>query len=88
MADPTSSSDRTAGRDAETPPGVPRWVKICAVTALVVIVLVVIATLAGGDHGPGRHAASGLPDRETPALSAARSGGRGGHQPPVGARSS
>lgn len=41
--------------DSEAPPGMPRWVKVFV---LVVILLLVVAIMlvAGGDHGPGRHA--------------------------------
>ncbi|MBA3850895.1 MAG: hypothetical protein H0X59_00810 [Chloroflexi bacterium] len=43
-------------RDA---PGTPRWVIALAIAAIFVVVLVVAVTLiAGGEHGPGRHAAS------------------------------
>lgn len=50
--------------------GMPRWVKVFLVVALLVAVLGVVAMLlVGGKHGPGRHsaaasalfAASGLP---------------------------
>ena len=36
-------------------PGAPRWVKVSVIVAGVLVVLVVIALLVGGDHGPGRH---------------------------------
>ena len=40
-----------------TYPGTPRWVKISAVVALAVLLLVVaFMAVAGGEHGPGRHA--------------------------------
>jgi len=55
MTDPAGSHDPSGGR-SETPPGAPRWVKVSAVVAFVVLVtLILIAVLAGGDHGPGRH---------------------------------
>lgn len=39
--------------------GTPRWVKVFAVIALVVIVLLAVALIAGGGkHGPGRHMGS------------------------------
>ena len=49
MTDPTD--------EAETePPGVPRWVKIAGLlAAIVLLALVVVMLLSGGDHGPGRH---------------------------------
>jgi hypothetical protein len=40
-------------------PGTPRWVKMSAlVVAVLVVALVIAMLLAGGEHGPGRHAAS------------------------------
>lgn len=41
--------------DPPANPGVPRWVKIAGVIAVVAALLVVVMLLAGGDHGPGRH---------------------------------
>lgn len=42
---------------ADTPPGVPRWVKQSAlVVGLLVVIGIVVMLLAAGDHGPGRHA--------------------------------
>ena len=42
---------------AETePPGVPRWVKVAGLLAVILLLmLVVVMLLSGGDHGPGRH---------------------------------
>jgi hypothetical protein len=39
--------------------GTPGWVKVAAIITLVLAVLLVVAILAGGDHGPGRHTAAG-----------------------------
>lgn len=37
-------------------PGMPRWVKVFGIVALVVIVVVVVVLVAGrGGHGPSRH---------------------------------
>jgi hypothetical protein len=37
-------------------PGVPRWVKVFAIVALIVVLLVVLHMVTGvGEHGPGRH---------------------------------
>ena len=37
-------------------PGMPRWLKIAGIVAIVVIVLgIAAAFLMGGEHGPGRH---------------------------------
>jgi hypothetical protein len=47
--------DSRNGR-AESPPGVPRWVKISGlVTLIVAAVLVVVMLVVGGEHGPGLH---------------------------------
>ncbi|MGH3383526.1 MAG: hypothetical protein ACRDO1_03000 [Nocardioidaceae bacterium] len=41
---------------ADAPPGLPRWVKLLAVGALIAgIVLVVAMLLVGGEHGAGMH---------------------------------
>lgn len=43
--------------DSETPPGMPRWVKVVVLVVILLLLLVVtIMLLVGGDHGPGRHA--------------------------------
>jgi hypothetical protein len=39
-------------------PGTPRWVKVFAIAGGVILVLVVVALLAG--HGPGRHMHHGM----------------------------
>lgn len=38
--------------------GIPRWVKVLGLVALVLLLLLVVVMLVGGDgggHGPGRH---------------------------------
>jgi hypothetical protein len=52
-------------RNVPGPTGVPRWVKVFAAVALVVILLVVVLLLSGGEHGPGRHTASGAAPAHT-----------------------
>jgi ABC-type transporter Mla subunit MlaD len=54
MADPPD-----LGHARESTTGTPRWVKVFALIALVVILLFVILLITGrgGDHGPGRHTA-------------------------------
>lgn len=48
-----------AKRDTPGTPGTPRWVIALAIAALFVVLLVVaVMVIAGGEHGPGRHAAS------------------------------
>jgi hypothetical protein len=61
MAEP--APNRREGADADTgdtiaapPPGTPRWVKVAAVIALLILVMLAVALLSGGKHGPGRHA--------------------------------
>jgi hypothetical protein len=48
----SDTGDATAGSSG----GTPRWVKIAGVIALLVLVMLVVALLSGGKHGPGRHA--------------------------------
>ncbi len=44
------------GPDNESSTGMPRWVKVFGIIALVVVLLVVVVLLTRGtDHGPGRH---------------------------------
>lgn len=62
MTDRRSHRD-TAHSDEDEPPnagapaghGTPRWVKVFGVIALVLLVMLLVALLSGGKHGPGRH---------------------------------
>jgi len=45
--------------DADAVPGMPRWVKVIAVVAALVVLVLIIGKLSGADHGPGRHAPGG-----------------------------
>lgn len=55
MADPTPNPDTGVGPDRESPPGMPRWMKVSGIVVIVLILVVVIVLLTiGGDHGPGR----------------------------------
>jgi hypothetical protein len=56
----------------------PRWVKVCGVIGLLVVVLVVVLMLTGrgGEHGPGRHGLDGDAGRHTPAASVTENGER------------
>ena len=69
MADPPRSRDpgEAAGvaADRESPPGMPRWVKVSGIIVAVLVLLLVIVLLISGGHGPRRHL----------------SGGAGGHAP-------
>lgn len=60
MTDPRSS-DFGHGTDRESPPGMPRWVKVVGLVVLVAaLVLVAVLLLGGGGgHGPARHASAG-----------------------------
>lgn len=46
--------DRGGGYDAT-----PRWVKILAMVAAVLVLLAAVMLLSGGNHGPGRHLGGG-----------------------------
>ena len=62
MLGPPSEPDRrTADRSGgAAAPGAPRWVKLFAAGAVVLILLLAIMLfVGGGEHGPGRHVASG-----------------------------
>jgi hypothetical protein len=50
-------------------PGMPRWVKVSGIVAIVVVLLAAIVVFAGigGEHGPGRHGAAGGAGSETAA---------------------
>ncbi len=49
----------TGGRPRGTRPETPRWVKALALGAVAVaFVIIVVMLVAGGEHGPGRHAGS------------------------------
>lgn len=54
---PERERNRVAGE--EPPPGVPRWVKVCGFIVVTVLLVLLVAMLAGGSHGPGRHQSGG-----------------------------
>jgi hypothetical protein len=58
MHDPVSDIDSTESDHAPLM-GTPRWVLVCGVIALVLLILVIGLLLFGGGlpggHGPGRH---------------------------------
>ena len=47
-------------------PQTPRWVKISLIIAAVLLLVVLVALLAGGNHGPGRHMSLGEADHGLP----------------------
>ena len=48
-------------------PGIPRWVKVFGIIVIVVVLLVVgLMFLVGGEHGPGRHTQSSDADGQGP----------------------
>ena len=52
MTEPSLDADDVRA----VPPGIPRWVKVSGIVVAVLIVLVIaVMLLAGGNHGPGRH---------------------------------
>lgn len=47
------------------PPARPKWVKVSLAAVLVLLAVVVVMAIAGGEHGPGRHL-PGSGERRTP----------------------
>ena len=62
-------------------PGAPRWVKVFGIIVIVVVLLAVAMMVAGGEHGPGRHAQSGDAGGQAPPSSIMED-----HAPPEGGR--
>lgn len=61
--------------------GVPRWLKLSVIIAvLLVLVVVGLMFLLGGEHGPSRHAPSG----ENQPSEVSNLGGPADHTPPAG----
>jgi hypothetical protein len=63
---PSPNPDNDPGMvyDRESPPGMPRWVKVAGIVLAVIALLVVVMLLVdggGGDggHGPQRHGGAG-----------------------------
>jgi hypothetical protein len=56
--DPGEATDLAA--DRESPPGVPRWVKVSGIiVAVLVLLLVIVLLISGSEHGPRRHLSGG-----------------------------
>ena len=80
---PDTGDAAGAGPDHGSTAGTPRWVKVCAAIALLLILLLGVMLLTGGpgEHGPRRHTGSSDADgRKAPA------GVAEGHRPPPGVR--
>jgi hypothetical protein len=54
--DPDSGGEPRVGPDGGTHTPTPRWVKVLGIIIVVLLLLVGIMVLIGGEHGPGRHA--------------------------------
>ncbi len=64
MTDPSryldSGDETTAGSKPKSADGLPRWVKIFATVAVIIVLLLAVTLLVGGgEHGPSRHSHSG-----------------------------
>jgi hypothetical protein len=44
-----------AESDRRAPNGTPRWVRVVGIIAVVLLLVLGIIMLIGGEHGPGRH---------------------------------
>jgi hypothetical protein len=76
-SDPQSRPDTGNDTARGEHPGLPGWVKVSGiVVAILVMALIVIMLIAGGDHGPGRHATGNQPAEQT------GRGGPAGQRPP------
>lgn len=65
MVDPPRYPDSNS--DIGDYPGTPQWAKVLGITAIIVVLLVVaMMFIAGGEHGPGRHILSGDAGSQTP----------------------
>jgi hypothetical protein len=64
------TGDTAAGPAPERPPTTPLWVKVSGLIGIVLVLLVVVmmCTGIGGEHGPGRHLPSGSTNGHTPAI--------------------
>ncbi len=63
-------SRNQVGLDKPPYPGTPHWVKVFGIIGIVLVLLVVVImfTGVGGEHGPGRHLRSDAPAGHTPPI--------------------
>lgn len=82
---PESKNDTSMNSPEDRPPNTPRWVKVCGIIAIVLVLLFVIKIfIIGGEHGPGRHMSGGEPiEQEEPRDHALPVGE---HKPPGGSQ--
>jgi hypothetical protein len=60
MTDNPSRPEHSADGDREVLTGPPRWVKISAIVGgIIVLIIVAVMLLTGGQHGPARHLGMG-----------------------------
>jgi hypothetical protein len=54
---PRATEEDTHMADLPPYPGIPRWVKVCGIIGIVLVLLIAIVmfTGVGGEHGPWRH---------------------------------
>jgi hypothetical protein len=66
MTDPRPDGEARPEAGAGTPPGMPRWVKVAAAIAGLLLLLFLVLQLTGvaGEHGPGMHSSAGRPAAE------------------------
>lgn len=68
---PRSGSESAADHDYGSSSGLPRWLRIAGICALLLALVAVVALLmSGGEHGPSRHTSTGLSGSETSATGA------------------
>ncbi|MDQ0255611.1 hypothetical protein J2S74_002993 [Evansella vedderi] len=49
----------------DQPPSTPRWVKVCGIIAIVLVLVFIIKMfINGGEHGPARHMQGGEPIKQ------------------------
>jgi hypothetical protein len=52
---PDSADEPDLPPGGDTPPGIPRWVKVLGIVALAAVLLVVVLVLLGGHTPPAQH---------------------------------